>query len=223
VNRGPRAAAMAATLLAASLLAAAPAQAQWRLEGGASVGRGEHRVDSGFGVVTASGTLLGARIQARGLDDLLEVGIHASGGQLTAQESSVERVDRTLGEIGADASLLAMPWLALQGTATIRGYDMVPAVQRWTTFGAGAELRLDFAGGAVRGLARMALLPHVAASGMPAPDFGVASGAGVQATRGRLTAGLDYALERYTFAPDAAGVTRHEQLSRLVLRLAGRW
>ena len=213
----------AACVAGLALLAAAPAHAQWRLEGGASVGRGEHRVDSGFGVVTASGTLLGARIQARGLDDLVELGVHASGGRLTAQESSVERVDRTLGEIGADASLLAMPWLALQGTATIRGYDMVPAVQRWTTFGAGAELRLDFAGESARGLVRMALLPHVAASGMVAPDYGVSSGAGVQATRGRLTAGLDYALERYTFAPDAAGVTRHEQLSRIALRLAGRW
>ena len=212
-----------ALVVAAGMLAAVPAHAQWRLEGGATVGRGEHRVDSGFGVVTAGGTLLGARVQARGVDDLLEVGVQATGGRLTAAEGSAERVDRTMGEIGADASLLAMPWLALQGTATIRGYDMVPAVQRWTTFGAGAELRLDFAGGGVRGLARLALLPHVAASGMAAPDFGVASGAGIQATRGRLTAGIDYSLERYTFAPDAAGVTRHEQLSRIALRLLGRW
>ncbi len=203
--------------------AATPLHAQWTLEGGASASRIEHRVDAGFGVVMATGSLLGVRAQARGLDDLLEVGLHASGGRLTASEASAEHVDRTMGEIGIDASLLAMPWLALQGMASVRGYDMTPAVQRWTSFGAGAEIRLDFADGNARGLVRMALLPRVAASGMTSPDYGVMSGAGIQGSRGRLTAGLDYSLERYVFAPSVAGLARHEQLSRITLRLGGRW
>ena len=214
--------ALLAALLAA-LIGAAPAHAQWTVEGGASAGRIEHRVDAGFGVVMSSGTLLGVRARVRGMGDQVEVGLHASGGRLGASETSAERVDRTLGEIGAEAALLAMPWLALQGTATIRGYDMAPAVQRWTTLGAGAELRLDFAGGDARGLVRVALLPRVTASGMAAPEYGVTSGAGLEASRGRYTAGLDYSLERYVFAPDVAGFARHEQLSRIALRVSGRW
>ena len=210
-------------LLACTLLAATPAHAQWTLRGGASVARAEHRVDAGFGVVTAAGTLVGVRVEATGIDDLVEVGVQAVGGRLGATDASVERIDRTMGELSLDASLLAMPWLALQGVATVRGFDMAPAVQRWTTIGAGAEMRMDFAGGDVRGLARMALLPRVTATGMPSPDYGVSSGAGLQATRGRLTAGVDYSLERYAFGTDAVGVSRHEQLSRLSLRLSGRW
>ena len=212
-----------ASALLAAMTCAAPVEAQWTLQGGASVARAEHRVDAGFGVVTAAGTLLGVRVEASGVGDLVEVGVQAAGGRLGAADASAERIDRTMGELSLDASLLAMPWLALQGMATIRGFDMAPAVQRWTSIGAGAEMRMDFAGDDVRGVVRLALLPRVTASGMDAPDYGVVSGAGLQASRGRITAGLDYSLERYAFGPDVTGVTRHEQLSRLALRVAGRW
>lgn len=210
---------IATALGIALLLLASPARAQWRIEGGALVGRAEHRVDAGFGVATSSGTMLGVRaVVGRGM---IEAEVRALGGRLGAD--SVARDDRRMGEVTARVSVLPIPWLALHGAATLRSFDLAPAVQRWTALGAGAELRLAFAGEGLEGLVRATLLPHVAASGVSSPDLGIASAAGLRMTRGRIVAGLEYALERYAFPDDATTGRRREQLSGVTLMAGAVW
>jgi hypothetical protein len=217
VTRARRPAVVALAALALLLLAA-PARAQWRYEGDVLVGRAEHRVDAGFGVATSTGTTLGLRALVR-RGALLEAEVRASGGRLAAD--SVARDDRRMGELGLRVSVLPLPWLAVQGVATLRSYDLAPAVQRWTSLGAGAELRLAFAGEELEGIVRATLLPQVAASGVPSPDLGVASAAGLRARFGRVAAGLEYSLERYAFPDDATLGRRREQLSGLTLSVGG--
>jgi hypothetical protein len=209
----------ALALLAASAMLS-PLRAQLRIEGAALVGRTEHRVDAGFGVASSAGTSLGAmgRVQFRGP---FELEARALGGTLSAD--TLARDDRSYGEIGTRGSVLALPWLALQGSATIRTYDLRTARQRWTQLGAGAEGRFAFAGGAVRSHVRATLLPHVTVSGLPAPDFGLAGATGVQLAYGRLVGALEYEVERYVFPADAAGGKRREQLAGLMLRLGANW
>jgi hypothetical protein len=217
----------AALALAAGLAWAAPARAQWysglRFEGAAVIGRAEHRVDAGYGVATSAGTTLGlsgtVRRDFRGT--VLEAELRALGGRLSAD--SVARDDRTMGELGLRVSMLPLPWLAVHGVAGVRTYDLAPAVQRWTTLGAGAEARLAFTEAGLEGVVRATLLPHVAASGMASPDLGVASAAGLRMTRGRFVAGVSYELERYAFPADAALRKRREQLSGLAFSLGGHW
>ena len=214
---------MTRRLLAVAMLlafGAASASAQWQLDGAALVGRSEHRVDAGFGVGASTGTTLGAEARVR-MGSTLEFDARALGGTLTAD--SLARDDRSFGELGVRASVLPMHWLALQASATIRTYDLAPARQRWTQLGAGAELRMDFAGGNVRSLVRATLLPHVAVSGLSAPDFGIAGAAGLNASYGRLVGGVEYSVERYAFPPDALNVQRREQLAGLLVRLGAHW
>lgn len=209
-----------ALALLASWAPLAPLRAQTRFEGAALVGRTEHRVDAGFGVASSVGTSLGAmgRVQFRGP---FELEARALGGTLSAD--TLARDDRSYGEIGARGSVLALPWLALQGTATVRTYDLRTARQRWTQLGAGAEGRFEFAGGAVRSHVRATLLPHVTVSGLPAPDFGLAGATGLQLTYGRLVGALEYEVQRYVFPSDAAGAKRREQIAGLMARLGARW
>lgn len=208
-----------AALATGTLLVARPARAQWRLAGEALVGRTEHRVDAGFGVATSSGTTLGVRaLLGR---SMLEAEVRAFGGRLGAD--SVARDDRRMGEITARVSVLPLPWLAVHGAATVRSYDLAPAVQRWTALGGGAELRLAFAGDGLEGLVRATLLPRVTASGVASPDLGLASAAGLRMTRGHLTAGLEYALERYAFPDDASLGRRREQLSGVTVMAGASW
>ena len=210
-----------ALCLGAALAAgAAPLHAQWRVEGSAVVGRMEHRVDAGYGVASSTGTTFGAAALVR-YGSTLELEAQGIGGTLVAD--SVARDDRSLGEIDARVSVLPLPWLAVHAAGTLRSYDLLPARQRWTEVGAGAELRMDFASGQVRGIVRSTLLPHVAVSGLPGPDFGIASAAGVRAERGRLSGAVEYTLERYVFGGEPAVAGRHEQLAGLSLRLGARW
>lgn len=207
--------------LAAALLAlAAPAGAQWRFEGAAAVGRAEHRVDAGFGVAASAGTTFGVRAAVR-RGAVLEAELGAAGGRLAAD--SVARDDRTMSELALRVSVLPLPWLAVHAAGEVRTYDLAPAVQRWTAVGLGAELRLPFAGDGLEGRVRATLLPQVSASGLPAPDLGVNTAAGLRMTRARLVAALEYALERYAFADDPTLGQRREQLSGLTLTLGGVW
>lgn len=201
-------------------LSAAPLQAQWSLEGSALVARLEHRVDAGYGVAASTGTTFGAAALVR-YGGTVELEGHGMGGTLVADP--VARDDRTLGELGARVGVLPLPWLAVQAVGTVRSYDLAPARQRWTEVGAGTELRLDFAGTGIRGIIRTTILPHVAVSGMPGPDFGFASAAGFRVVHGRLVGTAEYSLERYAFptTPDAAD--RHEQLSGLTLTFGAHW
>jgi hypothetical protein len=211
---------IATLVLLSSSAAVSPLAAQLRLEGAALVGRTEHRVDAGFGVASSVGTSFGAmgRVQFGGP---FELEARALGGKLSAD--SLARDDRSYGELRARGSVLALPWLALQGSATIRTYDLEPARQRWTQLGAGAEARFDFASGVVRSHVRATLLPHVAVSGLPAPDFGIAGATGIQVNYGRLLGALEYEVERYVFPTRTDGGKRREQLAGLGVRLGARW
>lgn len=196
----------------------APAARTWELR--ATVGRVEHRVDAGFGVGASSGTVLGVAARVRRWP-AVELDAHAWGGQLDADD--IARDDRTVGEIGARAGMRATPWLALVASATVRGVDAAPAVQRWTQFGAGAELRLGFADGLLHSVVEMSLLPRVSVSGGADPDIGLRSGVGLRLEHRRLQATLAYSVERYAFPAESGADSRREQLSGLQLGVGARW
>lgn len=186
----------------------------------ATVGRVEHRVDAGFGVGASAGTVLGVAARTRRWSTV-ELYAHAWGGQLDADE--IARDDRTVGEIGVQASMPAMPWLALVASATLRGVDAAPAVQRWAQLGAGAELRLGFADGLLQSVVHASLLPRVSVSGGADPDIGVRSGVGLRLEHRRLQATLAYSVERYAFPTESGAASRREQLSGLQLGVGARW
>ena len=218
-RRGTR---VTAVSLAAAIAtaAASPVAAQVSAAGSVTVGRVEHRVDAGYGVAASAGTVLGLATRVHGWN-VLELAAHAAGGRL--QGDTVARADRRMGELGVRLSILPFPWLAVGGVATVRGYDAPAATQRWTMAGAGAELRMDFAGGGVRSVVGAALLPAVRVTGQPNPDLAVATNAGLQLARGRMLAGMAYLLERYVFPGDAIAGARHEQLAGLRFNVGARW
>jgi hypothetical protein len=186
----------------------------------ATVGRVEHRVDAGFGVGTSKGTVLGVAARLRHWS-AVEIDAHAWGGRLDADEIAGD--DRKVGEVGVQASVPAMPWLALVASATVRGVDAAPAVQRWTQLGAGAELRYGFADGLLQSIVHASLLPRVSVSGGADPDIGVRSGAALRLEHGRLHAVLAYSVERYGFPTESSAASRHEQMSGLQLGIGARW
>lgn len=205
----------------AALLSSHSLGAQWRVEAHAIGGRAEHRVDAGFGVASAVGTVAGALVRVR-VAPSVEVSAMALGGSLTANDVASD--DRTLGELGTRASMQVLPWLALETNALIRSYESSLATQRWTQLGLGAEARLDFAGGLVRSVFRTSVLPHVAVSGMTGPEFGLASAVGLRVERARWVGTLEYAAERFVFASEpATGSRRREQMSSLLLGAGRRW
>jgi hypothetical protein len=212
-----------ALLAIATLIVLAPIdalEAQLSAEGSVTVARVEHRVDAGYGVAASTGTAIGFAIRAVGWD-FLELDAHASGGLLHGD--TVARADRTMGEMGLRLSMLPLPWLAVGAVAKVRGYEAPLGTQRWTMAGGGAEVRLDFAGGGVRSVFGMALLPAVGISGQAGPDLAVSTLAGLHFRRGRLLAGMDYTIERYVFPAAAGGDARHEQLQGLRARFGASW
>lgn len=213
-----RALAVAATIACALGADARAAAAQRPLEGAVTLGRAEHRVDFGYGIEAATGTLLGATVRAH-FAGTLEIDASARGGSLRTEAGT----DRTMGEIGVRAGITPMEWVTAFAVATVRGYEVTPATQRWTQVGAGVELRSGFAGGAVQGIVRGTLFPHVAVSGIPSPDLGVSAGVGLSARRGRLLGGLEYGVDRYSFPAAADGTQRHEQLAGLTLSVGAAW
>ena len=195
-------------------------QARTPFDARLTVGRVEHRVDAGFGVGTSKGTVIGVAAHLARWS-VVELDAHAWGGKLDADD--VARDDRTVGEVGLQASVPAMPWLALVGSATLRGVDATPAVQRWTQLGAGAELHFGFADGLLQSVVHATLLPRVSVSGGASPDMGFGSGAGLRLEHRWLRATLEYSVERYGFPSQAEVPTRREQLSGLQLGIGARW
>ena len=199
-----------AAAAAATVLIASPLEAQREYAAALTGARIEHQVRAGSGVERAAGTLVGGEV---GMTiSWIELEGHAFGGRLTTRSEIGD--DRTVGEIGLQASALPLPWLAFTLGTTGRSYTTPLARQRWITMSTGVEARVQMFDGAVRGAARVALMPAVSVSGLDAPDFAAVSGADI-AYHGRLlTAGLAYSLERYDF-PEADGVRRLEQFGRL--------
>ena len=195
------------------LLAATSPQlhAQIAFQGGGIATMSEHRVDAGSGVEQSSGTLLGAE-GTLFIGSRFELFAHAAGGKLTADSAAAE--DRDVGEVELRASLLTVPWLALDAGISSRSYTTTLVRQRWTALRFGGEARLAFVGGGITGLVRAEILPSVSVSGLEKPSRAFAAGAGLEWRVGVLVLGLRYEMERYDF-PTVAGVQRREQLSTL--------
>jgi len=217
VTGGDRAA-LASGLVLSLALTPAAGVGQIAASGTTLVSFVEHRVDIGYGVEKSSGPLLGAE-GAVDLWSRLALRIRAAGGSLSTQ--AVGAQDRDLGELGIQASVVAVGWLALRGGATWRTYSTAIARQRWTTVELGAEARLDFATSPVRGVLRAGLLPVVSVEGLPGPDVALTAAAGIEYSARSVTGGLFYGLERYDF-PDQGTGRRLEQVSTLTLRLSVR-
>ena len=204
----------AAGVIAGAILSAAPAAAQRALTVAPLVSLAEHRVDAGFGVERSLGPILGGVGTVR-FSPRVTVAVHALGGSLFGSQGVL---DRDVGELGVEASVITVPWLALEAGATRRAYSTKLGRQTWTLVGLGATARTAFAGNAIHGVWRAALLPAVSASGLRGPDRAFRAATGLAYRVRTTTLGVEYSLERYDF-PAAAGVRRLEQLSALTLLL----
>ena len=204
----------AAGVIAGAILSAAPAAAQRALTVAPLVSLAEHRVDAGFGVERSLGPILGGVGTVR-FSPRVTVAVHALGGSLFGSQGVL---DRDVGELGVEASVITVPWLALEAGATRRAYSTKLGRQTWTLVGLGATARMAFAGNAIHGVWRAALLPAVSASGLRGPDRAFRAATGLAYRVRTTTLGVEYSLERYDF-PAAAGVRRLEQLSALTLLL----
>ena len=204
----------AAGVIAGAILSAAPAAAQRALTVAPLVSLAEHRVDAGFGVERSLGPILGGVGTVR-FSPRVTVAVHALGGSLFGSQGVL---DRDVGELGVEASVITVPWLALEAGATRRAYSTKLGRQTWTLVGLGATARTAFAGNAIHGVWRAALLPAVSASGLRGPDTAFRAATGLAYRVRTTTLGVEYSLERYDF-PAAAGVRRLEQLSALTLLL----
>jgi len=201
-------------VIAGAILSAAPAAAQRALTVAPLVSLAEHRVDAGFGVERSLGPILGGVGTVR-FSPRVTVAVHALGGSLFGSQGVL---DRDVGELGVEASVITVPWLALEAGATRRAYSTKLGRQTWTLVGLGATARTAFAGNAIHGVWRAALLPAVSASGLRGPDRAFRAATGLAYRVRTTTLGVEYSLERYDF-PAAAGVRRLEQLSALTLLL----
>ncbi|PYO59734.1 MAG: hypothetical protein DMD70_11165 [Gemmatimonadetes bacterium] len=201
-------------MIAGAILSAAPAAAQRALTVAPLVSLAEHRVDAGFGVERSLGPILGGVGTVR-FSPRVTVAVHALGGSLFGSQGVL---DRDVGELGVEASVITVPWLALEAGATRRAYSTKLGRQTWTLVGLGATARMAFAGNAIHGVWRAALLPAVSASGLRGPDRAFRAATGLAYRVRTTTLGVEYSLERYDF-PAAAGVRRLEQLSALTLLL----
>jgi len=204
----------AAGVIAGAILSAAPAAAQRALTVAPLVSLAEHRVDAGFGVERSLGPILGGVGTVR-FSPRVTVAVRALGGSLFGSQGVL---DRDVGELGVEASVVTVPWLALEAGATRRAYSPKLGRQTWTLVGLGATARMAFAGNAIHGVWRAALLPTVSASGLRGPDRAFRAATGLAYRVRTTTLGVEYSLERYDF-PAAAGVRRLEQLSALTLLL----
>jgi hypothetical protein len=195
-------------------MGAAPAAAQRALTVAPLVSLAEHRVDAGFGVERSLGPIVGGVGTLR-FGPRLAVAVRAFGGSLSG---STGVPDRDIGELDVEASVVTVPWLALQAGVARRAYSTKLGRQTWNMVGLGAAARVAFAGGAIRGVWQAALLPVVSVSGLRGPDVAFRAATGLEYVVRTTTVGVEYSLERYDF-PAEAGVRRLEQLSALSLRL----
>ena len=158
----------AARLIAAAIFlsgAVAPATAQRALTVAPLVSLAEHRVDAGFGVERSLGPILGAVGTLR-LGTGLAVAVRALGGSLFGANGVL---DRDVGELGVEGSVVTGPWLSLQAGAARRAYGTRLGRQTWTTVDIGAVARVAFAGGTIHAPSLAAVAWWAGASGRPLP------------------------------------------------------
>lgn len=211
-------AAVGPSLFLAMAFAPRLSSAQLGVTGTATASLFVHQVDIGYGVEESTGLLFGAEVTVD-IRSRLVLAVRAAGGSLYTQAAGAQ--DRNVGEIGARASVLPAPWLALFVGATSRTYSSALARQRWTTLEVGAEAHADFATIPLRGVLRGGVLPAVSVRGLPDPDVALAAAAGLEYKSGGFTGGMFYGLERYDFPATGAG-RRVEQVSTLSFRFSVR-
>ena len=189
-----------------------------RLGATLAFGIGEHRVllDTGDGVRTTSGLMLGADIEGQISRRLLVRGSFLTG---TLSSSDVSIPELATGDLQLELDFLAFSWLTFVLGGGYRGYSDAIGAQRWTTLLTGAEARFGLLPDQLEGFVRLALLPVVSVSGLnDSPNLTLRGGAGISYRTGRFALGVEYLLERSDF-PTVGGEQRREQLSMLKLRL----
>lgn len=205
----PRATAVMLTMM----VGAGGAAAGQRLSGAAGLAAADHRVDAGTGVEVSRGPVIQAGVLAA-FGARWTVSLDAMVGALSADGSWP---DRDVAELRGALGFRATSWLRLEAGYGSRVYSAPIASQRWNTASLAAEGTLNFANARLSGTGRFAWLPSVTVTELDSPDLAFATAAGVEYRPGALGFGLSYWLERYDF-PTAAGVTRSEQLSGLMVR-----
>lgn len=181
-----------------------------------TAGFAEYRtLPSGGGLEKTSGAIYGGELTlaTRGL---LSFRFSFMTGTLTKDTSTVIR-DRKLMSGAVDAGIALAPWLNLTAGVEARRFEDV-VVQRWIMVRAGGEANVSLGGGALRGIARLQLVPLISiASNAPvtSPSFGLASALGLGFENRRVSASLLYDIERYSF-PSASG--RKEQFGAILFR-----
>jgi hypothetical protein len=204
-------------LVLALATGARPARAQWTVRGTAILSVMRHRVDAGYGVEPTSGVLGGAEV-AVGLGDRLTVRLLTETGSLHADAPGA--IDRDVAAAGVQVDVAALRWLTFEVGARRRTYSTVLARQPWTTLALGAAAHVPFSETGLTGILRGAILPGVWVNGLGQPDLAFAVASGMEYRRGRASVSVLYSLERYRFAPTAAGgatAERREQLAGLIL------
>ena len=181
----------------------------------AVVGIADHRVDIGIGTEKTSGPVFGAEFELPFTRQLTMRG-QAIAGKLSAGTSGID--DRTLTDFGATLSYDALSWGSLEIGSGIRSYTTTLATQRWSSIATGGRAHLEALDGLVSGHVNFAFLPLVSVSGIQSPSLGLQAGAGLGFRQRRLTAGLHYELERFSF-PAQLGIQRIEQYAILRFRV----
>jgi hypothetical protein len=195
-------------------LSAGPSAAQWLSLAG-TLSFVEHRVDAGFGLERTAGLVAGVAADVRVGTRVDLLGTLRSG---TLRLRSAEGTDLDVAEIGVGASWWVRPWIAAQGSMTVRGYSADIARQRWGIMRLGAELHIPLAAGRIQGIARGAWLPLVWVNGLSRPSTAVAASVGTEYGGSRWSLAMVYELERYDFPPQGL-MARFEQLSALTLQV----
>ncbi len=196
----------------------ATAQSRARLQFAASASLVEHRVDVGTGVARTVGPVGGAHVTL-GVAPWLELRADGRSGHLAAKTPSAEA--RDVAELGLGASVPVGSSLAFTAGYERRVFTGTIGSQRWTALRVGAEERVTFIGGAIRGVFQAALLPIVSVSGLRSPDLAVAVGSGLEVRGGRVVGSVLYTLERYDF-PREGPDRRLEQLAALTVQVGVR-
>ncbi len=143
-----RRAGLASKVLLLLSLAPSVGTGQTSVSGTGLVSLFDHQVDIGYGVEESTGLLLGAE-GAVTFRSRLTLAARAAGGSLSTDAAGAE--SRDVGEVGIQASVDLMRWLALRGGATWRTYSTAIAL----TAAAGIEYRSGVVtGGLFYGLER---------------------------------------------------------------------
>ncbi len=178
----------------------------------------DHRVDPGTGVEHTSSLMYGAGFEAttRGW---LSLRGELTTGTLAAGQAGVR--DRRVTDARLDVGVAAFQWLTLLAGGGLRVYTQ-DAQENWSFIRVGAEAHFPLGVEALSGMVRFTLSPLVSrttsAPTTLSPNFAMAGASGLQLVYRRLTVGLEYAIESYTF-PSSGGFTRLEEFSGLKLRL----